>query len=175
MIADGIQIEDLRFSISEQLKEAEESSLKALTGIRSFSTERLAADEQVLEALSGLSSKAVQSDDLAVSHSDLEKWFHTLSILRAEEMKARIDTMLVSAGSISHAKIGDEGADLHIELQTLKDEIESVVQMVIGHELRNPLMKTFEAAEKGKRQNQQGWSQYVSTSPPRIYKTYLRP
>jgi hypothetical protein len=33
--------------------------------------------------------------------------------------------------------------------------------MVIGHELRNPLMKSLEATEKGNSDSRQGWSRYL--------------
>jgi hypothetical protein len=56
---------------------------------------------------------------------------------------------------------GDEGAELLTELQTLRDEIDSVVHMVIGHELRNPLMKCLEATEKGRGDSRKGWSRYL--------------
>jgi hypothetical protein len=62
---------------------------------------------------------------------------------------------------MSKEELGDEGSELLAELQTLKDEIDSVVHMGIGHELRNPLMNSLQASERGSRQNRQGWSKYL--------------
>jgi hypothetical protein len=69
--------------------------------------------------------------------------------------------MLAKAGPLKKEDLGDEGTELQVELQTLIDEIDSVVHMVIGHELRNPLMKSLEATEKGSRNSRQGWSAYL--------------
>jgi hypothetical protein len=91
----------------------------------------------------------------------LEKWLQSLAALRAGEVRARIDAMLASAGPMSKEVLGDEGTELEIELQTLKDEIDSVVHMAIGHELRNPLMKSLEVSENGSRHNRRRWAKYL--------------
>ncbi|KIW05942.1 uncharacterized protein PV09_03132 [Verruconis gallopava] len=154
-------IEDLSFSITEQLKEAETEAAKSLYALKSFSSERLAADEQVLEALSAVSGKALSTTGPQVSHAELEKWLQALAALRASEVKSRINSILAPAGPIANEELGDEDLELQAELETLKDEIDAVVHMVIGHELRNPLMKSVEAFEKGDRAGRQSWSRYL--------------
>ena len=151
----------MTFSVNEQLKESEDEATKALSQLRSQSAERLAADEQVLEALSSMSSKALSTTTTNVNHAELEKWLQALAALRAGQVRAKIDTMLAGAGSVSKEELGDEGSELQIELETLKDEIDSVVHMVIGHGLRNPLMKSLEAMEKGSRYDNRAWSRYL--------------
>jgi hypothetical protein len=122
----------------------------------------LSADEQVLEALSGLSSKALSmADSSDTNHAELEKWLQALAALRAGEVRFKIDTMLAATETSSKEELGDEGSELQLELQTLRDEIDSIVHMVVGHELRNPLMKSLEATEKCTRQTRQGWSRYL--------------
>lgn len=143
------------------MKEAEEQSSKALAALRSSSDERLTADGQVLEALSGISSKISAVAGPIHNTSEFEKWFQALAALRAGEVRAKIDALLAAAGPEGIGEVDGEGAELQTELQTLKDEIDSVVHMVIGHELRNPLMKSLEACDKGTRQNQQSWSRYL--------------
>lgn len=108
-----------------------------------------------------MSDKALSSINTTINHSELEKWVQALAKLRAGQVRAKIDTMLVGAASTSKEELGDEESELQTELATLKDEIDSVVHMVIGHEIRNPLMKSLEATEKGSKDSSRGWSRYL--------------
>ena len=69
--------------------------------------------------------------------------------------------MLVPVSATSKEQLGDEGSELAAELETLKDEIDSVVAMVISHELRKPILQSLEAVEKGSREGNRAWSRYL--------------
>jgi len=149
------------FSISEQLQESEHEAIKALSSLHATSADRLAADDRVLEALSSVSTKAISTPTVNINHAELEQWLQALAVLRAGQVRARVASMLAGAGPEFQEDLSSEGAELWTELETLKDEIDSVVHMVIGHELRNPLMKSLEATEKGSRAGNRTWSHYL--------------
>lgn len=134
-----------------------------------MASERLSADDQVFEALEKLTPKVSQAKALPVEAATIDKWTRALVSLRVMEAKAHLDANLRGFGDRSR-ETSDAGSpalkveleDLQNELQTLRDEIESVVQMVIGHEIRDPLLKNVQALEGHSRQTRNGWSSYVS-------------
>lgn len=136
--------------------------------MNAVASERLAADDQVFEALEKLTPKISQPKALPVESSTIDKWTRALASLRVLEAKAHLDANLrgfgdrngeVSAAGSPALKV--ELEDLQSELHTLRDEIESVVQMVIGHEIRDPLLKNVQSLEGHSRQTRNGWSSYV--------------
>ena len=54
-----------------------------------------------------------------------------------------------------------EKDELQAELKTLREEIASVAEMVVGHELRQPLLKYMRASTVQAREAQKGWVGYV--------------
>jgi len=141
--------------------------------MNAVANERLAADDQVFEALSKLAPKVSPSKSLPVEPVTIDKWTRALASFREQEIKARLDANLRGFGKRNSREIAEEPAsalkieseDLQSEMQTLRDEIESVVQMVIAHEIRDPLLKNVQALESHSRQTRNGWSSYVRTGP----------
>jgi hypothetical protein len=137
--------------------------------MNAVASERLAADDQVFEALEKLTPKVSQVKALPVESSTIDKWTRALASLRELEAKTRLDANLRGFGDRSGSELSDgsspvlkvELEDLQSELQTLRDEIESVVQMVIGHEIRDPLLRNVQSLEGHSRQTRNGWSSYV--------------
>lgn len=52
--------------------------------------------------------------------------------------------------------------ELQEELQTIRGEVGSIVQMVIGHEIRDPLLRNLQSCESHAKQARTEWSEYVS-------------
>jgi len=163
------QVDDLLHSTKEQLSEADQHSARATAIMNAVASERLAADDQVFEALEKLTPKVSQPEALPVESSTIDKWTRALASLRVLEAKALLDANLRGFGD-RNGEVSDASSpalkveleDLQVELQTLRDEIESVVQMVIGHEIRDPLLKNVQSLEGHSRQTRNGWSSYVS-------------
>jgi hypothetical protein len=157
-------------STKAQLTEAEQHSSHAVSNLNSIATERLASDDQVLEALAALASQTLRPKEASVDSNTIESWCQALASLREQETKARVDAVfhdqLVrgapnerSGRSSSEAK--EEMNDLEGELQTLREEIGSIVQIVIGHQIRDPLLRNLQSVESHSRQSRMGWSEYV--------------
>lgn len=160
-------MDDLLHSTLEQLKDAEQESSQAISRLKSVATERLAADDQVLEALSNLAPQALRPKTDAVEISTAENWCQTLASLREQEAKARVEAVYhnhlvqdAQNGADSSAT-EDDLEELQTELQTLRDEIGSIVQMVIGHDIRDPLLRHMQSCESHARQSRGEWSEYV--------------
>jgi hypothetical protein len=56
----------------------------------------------------------------------------------------------------------EDMTELQEELQTLRGEIGSIVQMVVGHEIRDPLLRNLQSRESHAKQARTAWSEYVS-------------
>lgn len=131
-------------------------------------SERLAADDQVFQALEKLTPKVSGTKALPVESATIEKWTRALASLRVLEAKAHLDANLKGfgerVGQTSDAgtpALKTELEGLQSELQALRDDVESVVQMVIGYEIRDPLLKNVQSLEGHSRQTRNGWSSYV--------------
>lgn len=174
------QVDDLLHSTKDQLSEAEKDSTRATTIMKAVASERLAADDQVFEALEKLTPKISETKALPVQSATIDKWTRALASLRVLEAKAQLDANLKGFGDRG-GQTSDAGTpalkteleDLQSELQTLRDEIESVVQMVIGHEIRDPLLKNVQSLEGHSRQTKNGWSSYVRAFPPKYISSNL--
>ncbi|QDS69233.1 hypothetical protein FKW77_001580 [Venturia effusa] len=147
-------VDDVLHSTKDQLSEAEKDSTRATTIMKSVVSERLAADDQVFEALEKLTPKVSETKAPPVESTTIDKWTRALAALRVLEAKACLDANLKGFGDrggqasdLGTPELKVELEDLQNELQTLRDEIESVVQMVIGHEIRDPLLKSVQSLE----------------------------
>ncbi|KAE9973974.1 hypothetical protein BLS_003326 [Venturia inaequalis] len=164
-------VDDLLHQTKDQLSEAEKDSTRATAIMKAVVSERLAADDQVFEALEKLTPKVSEVKALPVESATIDKWTRALASLRVLEAKANLDANLKGFGDRG-GQTSDEGTPalktelegLQSELQTLRDEIESVVQMVIGNEIRDPLLKNVQSLEGHSRQTRNGWSSYILTT-----------
>ncbi|TID13065.1 hypothetical protein E2P81_ATG09798 [Venturia nashicola] len=162
------QVDDLLHQTKHHLTEAEKDSTRATAIMKAVVSERLAADDQVFEALEKLTPKMSETKPLAVESTTIDKWTRALASLRVLEAKAHLDANLKGFGDCG-GQTSDAGTPalktdlegLQSELQTLRDEIESVVQMVIGNEIRDPLLKNVQSLEGHSRQTRNGWSSYL--------------
>jgi hypothetical protein len=155
----------------EQLIEAEQHSSHAISNLNSVATERLASDDQVLEALAGLASQTLRPNKASVDSGTIESWCQALALLREQETKARVEAVFndqlvreAQNGQTEQSSSATEAdqEELQEELQTLRKEIGSIVQMVVGHQIRDPLLRNLQSVESHARQSRISWSEYVS-------------
>jgi hypothetical protein len=161
------KLEDLLHSTKEQLTDAEQHSSHAISNLNSIATERLASDDKVLEALAALASQTLRPKEAGVDSNTIESWCQTLASLREQEAKARVDTvfnnqLVRDAQNEQSSATKDDMDELEGELQTLREEIGSMVQIVIGSQIRDPLLRNLQSVESHARQSRMGWSEYVS-------------
>jgi hypothetical protein len=166
-----LQLDDLLHSTKEQLIEAEQHSSHAISNLNSVATERLESDDQVLEALAALASQTLRPKEAPVDSSTIGSWCQALASLREQETKARVDAVfndqLVREAQGEHPDQSSSATEadheeLQEELQTLRREIGSIVQMVVGHQIRDPLLRNAQSVESHARQSRTAWSEYVS-------------
>lgn len=152
------------------MTEAEQQSSHAISNLNSVATGRLASDDQVLEALSTIASQTLRPEKPSVEIGTVESWCRTLASLREQEAKAHVEAIyhdqIVRDAQNEDAEKApsstkEQRQELHDELQTLRDEIGSIVQMVIGHEIRDPLLRNLQTHESDVRQSRNDWSDYV--------------
>ncbi|KAF2433509.1 hypothetical protein EJ08DRAFT_56715 [Tothia fuscella] len=167
------ELADLLHSTKAQLSEAEQQSNQAIQKLNSIATERLAADDQVLEALSGLAAQALRPQETSVNIETAEKWCQALASLREQEARARVEIIyhdeLSRETQNDHSEMETSATEndmneLQEELQTLRSEIGSIVQMVIGHEIRDPLLRNIQSHENHSTQSRMEWSEYVTST-----------
>jgi hypothetical protein len=158
------------------LSSADKQTARAVSSLNALVSERLAADDQVLEAVSKLAVRAVPQDGEGIDANAVEQWSHALVSLREKATKTRFDAALqeylweiASSGRDAEAATDSTPAkeEIEAELKALRDEIGSVVELVVGHEFREPLLKTLKASQEQSKTSQHGWLEYVGLN--RLY------
>jgi hypothetical protein len=99
----------------------------------------------------------------------IEQWTRALVVMREQEANARIDAMinqnvleLIQSGE--HVNGTDEALEkeeIESELKTLRDEIGSVVELVVGSEFRQPLSRLLKTSRAQSQHSQLEWLGYV--------------
>ena len=164
-------MEEAISSVNEELNSADKQTTRAVSSLNALVSERLAADDQVLEALSKLAARAVPQDTKAVDADTAEQWSRALVSLRETAAKSRFEAALqeyvwevASSGGKLKAAASDSTPakeEVEGELKALRDEIGSVVELVVGHEFREPMLTTLKASQEQARNSQHGWLEYV--------------
>ncbi|KAF2403412.1 hypothetical protein EJ06DRAFT_579457 [Trichodelitschia bisporula] len=166
-------LEDMRSSTEELLVEAEKQTQRSIAQLSSVSNERMSADNQVLDAISKLAPKALAADSDQLTPETVEKMCQALVELREQEAKARMDATLQVLLSEYASKTAedadkDEGAaerdELQTEFNTLREEIGSVVRMVVGHELREPLIDIIRRSADQAAASRRNWFDYITST-----------
>ncbi|KAF2663219.1 hypothetical protein BT63DRAFT_129491 [Microthyrium microscopicum] len=162
-------VEDLVNSIEEEFSIATKQSAKAVSSLTSQISERLGADDQILAALSKLAPRTMPLSKEAVTVPTVDGWSRALASLREQDTKARIDTLINEAicdymEEPGAANISDEDTnleDLEAEVESLRSEIGSVMELVVGSDYRQPLVKAIRTNQKHSQSSQHEWLEYV--------------
>jgi hypothetical protein len=132
-------------------------------------TDRLSSHDQVLTAVSKLAPKTHVAVQHSVSPQTIDKWCRHLVALRAQETKSRIDAIFLNE-VLEHSDVLQNGHDaettaerdeLQAELKSLQDEIASVAEVVVAHEMRQPLLRYMRASTFQAKEDQKDWVGYI--------------
>jgi hypothetical protein len=160
-------------TINEQLADALRDIDAEKSTLRSYLTERLASDDQILSRLPAIVSQIVTDAEVSEGERSIEQWCKAIISYRTAEIKAKVDTVYLvsltghSAEDMPNASEGEleeRKVALKAELEDLHTEIASVAEMVVEHELRKPIMDMQERKERGAIQARSAWLNYVVTT-----------
>jgi hypothetical protein len=169
-----IAIEDLSSSISSNLATATSEAKAEHAALLSYATERLSSDDRMLAVLPKIASNIAAQPPASNDTKAIDQWCKAIVSFRAAEIKARVDAtyqLNLAKSATSELPDGDEGdlqaekSALQEELESLHSEIAAMAEMVVEHELREPIVKTREIAEEQRRQAQRAWLAYVCIHP----------
>jgi hypothetical protein len=166
-------VEDISISINEQLADTERDIKDEKSTLRSYLTERLASDDQILSKVPGIVSQIVSEPETNEDESSIDQWCQAIISFRTAAVKAKVDVAYLT--SLTNSLPGDlpaapeeeldkRKADLQAELETLHSEIASVAEMVVEHELRKPMTDIKERRDREKTQARSAWLNYVRLS-----------
>ena len=163
-------MEELCDDLQGQSTVAEKEAQAALDAMAPFVNDVLQADDHLLSGLSKLLPKFQQPLNDDDSTQEVDQWCRAIISFRANEAKSQIETVCppnkpVHIGEFSNdlqQELEQEEQALTLELDTLKDEIISVLTMVIDHEFRRPIMKAIHGRRRENIKSQKDWLSYVS-------------
>jgi predicted transcriptional regulator len=157
-------------TLKDKFSDVDKQTTRAMSSLNTLITERLRADDDVLQALSNLASKtAPSSQSGSVDPSTIDQWCQALIMLRESETNSHIDAALnnhicdiiESGGGSQQSRHVHDEADLHAELRTLREEIPSVVELVVASSLRQPLLRLMRGTRHQAIVRQSEWLHYI--------------
>jgi chromosome segregation ATPase len=166
-------VEDISISISEQLGDAQRDIKAEKSILKSYLTERLASDDQILSKVPGIVSQIVSEPETNEDETSIDQWCQAIISFRTAEVKAKVDVAYLTslANSLpddlpmaSEEELDKRKSDLKAELETLHSEIASVAEMVVEHELRKPMTDIKERKDRERTQARSAWLNYVRLS-----------
>ncbi|KAK5017962.1 hypothetical protein LTR16_000862 [Cryomyces antarcticus] len=160
-------------TLDDQLSDSQRQANSAAALIPSFANECLSADDRLLAGLSKLTPKLQPLHKGGINTKVIDQWCRSLVAFRAADVKSRIDRAYLE--SLAHcdsvespsASSGDQDAEteaLRQELETLHAEITPVLEMVVDHELRTPIIQGMELAVRQETQSRQALMRYILSS-----------
>lgn len=162
---------DISTTINEQLADAQRDIDGEKSTLKSFLTERLASDDQILSRLPGIVSQIVAESEINEDEQSIEQWCKAIISYRTAAVKAKVDTVYLMSladhtpedlPQAPEEELEERKAALQAELEDLHSEIASVAEMVVEHELRKPMMDMKERKERETVQARSAWLNYVS-------------
>lgn len=143
-----------------------------IRSVASYTSERLDADDKSLEAITRLklSGDTLSSDPDA---KVVDQWCRSLITFRTAAIKAQIANtydgeleraIVVTEDSPANAEKQEELHALQAELDTLREEITSVTEMVVDHNFRKPITASIEGSATDRRKTQREWLDYILSS-----------
>lgn len=160
-------------TISEQLADTQRDIDAEKSTLRSYLTERLASDDQILSRLPAIVSQIVTDPEVSEDEKSIEQWCKAIISYHTAEIKAKVDAVYLtslidySPGDLpvaSEEELEERKAALKAELEDLHTEIASVAEMSVDHELRKPMLDMQERKERDATQARTAWLNYVVTT-----------
>ncbi|KAF2443095.1 hypothetical protein P171DRAFT_416491 [Karstenula rhodostoma CBS 690.94] len=168
-----VSVNDVSTTINEQLADTRRDIDAEKSTLRSYLTERLASDDQILSRLPAIVSQIVTEPEISEDEKSIEQWCKAIISYRTAEVKAKVDAVYLTSLTdyspedlpvASEEELEERKAALKAELEDLHTEIASVAEMVIDHELRKPMMDMQERKERDATQARSAWLNYVVTT-----------
>ncbi len=157
-------------SLTEQLAETQKEIDMEKSALKSYLSERLGSDDQILSRLPGLVSQIVTESEVSEDEKSIEQWCKAIISFRTAEIKARVDTTYLRSLSkyttngtseASEAQSKEHKAALQAEMEELHSEINSVAEMVVEHEIRKPMNEMKDRRDRDVTQARNSWLKYV--------------
>ncbi|KAH5298617.1 hypothetical protein HBI18_041650 [Parastagonospora nodorum] len=168
-----VAVDDVVATVTEQLAESQREVDTDKSSIRSYLSERLASDDQILSRLPGIVSKLVTELEKGGDEKSIDQWCKAIVSFRTGEIKARVDAVYLNSLSDSQSNGRSDTSDeelkgrkaaLQAEMEELHSEIASVAEMVVEHELRKPMNEMKERKDREVTQARGAWLNYILTT-----------
>ncbi|KAL1592248.1 hypothetical protein SLS60_011325 [Paraconiothyrium brasiliense] len=165
-----VAVNDVSATINEQLVDTQRDIDVEKSTLKSYLTERLASDDQILSRLPGIVSQIVTATEASEDEKSIEQWCKAIVSYRTAEIKAKVDTVYLSnltdysfesLPTASEEELEERKAALKAELEDLHTEVASVAEMVVDHELRKPMMERKMRNERDTIHARSAWLNYV--------------
>ncbi|KAH9869065.1 hypothetical protein J1614_008142 [Plenodomus biglobosus] len=165
-----VSVDDVVASLKEQLTETRREIETEKSTLRNYLSERFSSDDQILSRLPGLVSKIVTEPEATEDEKSIEQWCKAIISFRTAEIKARVDTVyltsLAQPSSSEQSATPDEELKerkvaLQAEMEELHSEIASIAEMVVEHEIRQPMIETRDRNKRDKAQARTAWLRYI--------------
>jgi chromosome segregation ATPase len=166
-------IDDISITITEQLTDTQRDIDGEKSTLKSYLTERLASDDQILSKVPGIVSKIASEPEASQDENSIDQWCQAIVFFRTAEVKAKVDVAYLNSltnsstddlPTVSEEELKERKADLQAELETLHSEIASVAEMVVEHELRKPMTDIKDRKDRERTQARSAWLNYVRGS-----------
>lgn len=159
-------------SLLEQLADSQKEIDIDKSTIEAYLAERFGSDDQILGRLPGIVSRIAAEPENSQDEKSINQWCKAIISFRTAEIKARVDTVYLNSlhtqlqnGSTSEPEdLAEQKVALQTELETLHQEIASIAEMVVEHEMRQPMADMRERKEREKAQARAAWLNYVCWS-----------
>ena len=159
-------------SVTEQLAAAQKDTKSEVSSLVTFTTERLSSDDRMLAALPQITANIGTNPKIIGEAKSSDQWCRAIMSFRSAGIKAKVDSTYqlnlsdcvdANLPTGSQEELLAEKKTLQGELETLYAEIPSVTEMVVEHELREPLLRTKALSEDQRKEAQRAWLIYVIT------------
>ncbi|KAF2846478.1 hypothetical protein T440DRAFT_432437 [Plenodomus tracheiphilus IPT5] len=165
-----VSVDDIVASIKEQLTDAQRELDTEKSTLRSYLTERFSSDDQILSRLPGLVSKIITEPETSEDEKSIEQWCKAIIAFRTAEIKARVDTIYLTnlaqrptsrQSATPEEELKERKTALQAEMEELHSEIASIAEMVVEHEIRQPMIETRDRNKRDKTQARKAWLKYI--------------
>ncbi|KAF1913134.1 hypothetical protein BDU57DRAFT_581651 [Ampelomyces quisqualis] len=168
-----VAVDDVAAAITEQIMESQKEIDSEKSTVRSYLSERLASDDQILSRLPGIMSKLAIETEHSEDEQSIDQWCKAIVSFRTDEIKARVDAVYLNSLSphqincrleTPNAELQERKTALQAEMEELHSEIASVAEMVVEHELRKPMNEMKDRKHREVTQARGAWLNYILTT-----------
>jgi len=164
--------EDALAQLNDDTASTQKSLRTASASLVASTTHRLNSDDRTIAAIEKLLPNVEKKPVDPGRNDSVEQWCRALASFQAAELKARIQTTYenalrdaMEAGDVDgEGNLAAEQKSLEDELNSLYNEVASVTQMVVDYELRTPIIKSLDTAQRQSTREQRQWTRYVGLS-----------